>query len=125
MGALFNGIFYHSAFSDILPQLKHVGFLAFASLSPSFLTVWTVLQEPIAEFQGHSSPERCLSRDISVPFACIPVCMQSGYAIIPFLCIDCGLVAFPTSWRSPFGTIVSWGFSSTTSFESSFVPAFV
>ena len=63
--------------TDILLQLKHVGFSLLLRFSSSFLTVRTVLREPITEFWRLSSPESCASVGISAPLAHIPVCMQS------------------------------------------------
>ena len=94
---------------DILPQLKHVGFSLLLRFSSSSLTVMTVLREPITEFWCLSSPESCASVGITDPHACIPVCMQWGYAFCPFLCQDCRTETFPTSCRSPSGSITAWG----------------
>ena len=94
---------------DILPQLKHVGFSLLLRFSSSSLTVMTVLREPITEFWCLSSPESCASVGITDPHACIPVCMQWGYAFCPFLCQDCRTETFPTSCRSPSRSITAWG----------------
>ena len=68
--------------TDILPQLKLVGFSLLLRLWSSSLTVRTVLLEPIAEFWRLSSPESCASVGISAPLAYIPVCMQWGCVFI-------------------------------------------
>ena len=64
--------------------------LTFALISASFLTIMRVLREPITEFWGLHCPWSCPSWGISAPFACIPVCMQSRYVFILFLCMDIG-----------------------------------
>ena len=40
--------------------------------------------------QGRRASLRCLSGGISALLACIPVCMQSGYALVPHLLDGCG-----------------------------------
>ena len=53
----------------------------------------TTFTEP-CEFQGRRASLRCLFGGISALLAYIPVCMQSGYALVPHLLDGCGNIPY-------------------------------
>lgn len=79
-----NRIKHYADHTDILIQLKHVGFPLLPHFCPHSPTVWAGLQEPITGFSHLQGPEGCVSVGISFPPASSPdcVCFHIHFTIV-------------------------------------------